>query len=152
MAQGSRGSGAIALSMASHARRSSGSHRLTGKRTATPGRAGDPVAYIPSPRNIKTSVKMGKVQLFCPRCRKLCPDMIAVQSCDCDNPYQSPLPDGFLDDTVQGYEESLRTHERTITGLRDRIAELEAENERLKWQLVGGPAFPLVIMEGADID
>lgn len=79
----------------------------------------------------------------------------SVSSCPSSvppNPYQSPLPDGFLDDTVQGYEESIRTHERTITELRDRIAALEAENERLKWQLVGSPILAGGFLEGADID
>lgn len=85
------------------------------------------------------------------------------------NPYQSPLPEGFVDDTIMGYEESLSTHQRVINSLRDRIKVLEAENEGLKQQLVskpvsGGFRVPQVTgvefcptvfgchMESADID
>jgi hypothetical protein len=68
------------------------------------------------------------------------------------NPYQTPLPDEFLDDTVQGYEESIRTHEQIILGLRNRVSELEAEVSRLKWELVSPPIMLGLFMESADID
>lgn len=72
---------------------------------------------------------------------------------DMSNPYQSPLPDEFLDEGVQKYEGALEAQNGLITRLRDRIVQLEAENERLKWQLVSPQIDVLASYpEGADID
>jgi hypothetical protein len=59
MGKGCSSAGPHALQVGAIGPDSSGPHRLSGKRTATPGWRGGPGADIPSPRNIKTSVKMG---------------------------------------------------------------------------------------------
>ena len=48
--------------------------------------------------------------------------------------------------------EQLETVEAVITGLRAQIEVLEAENERLKWELLGSPVVFGCSMEGADVD
>ena len=77
------------------------------------------------------------------------------------NPYRSPLPEEFKDEAVRQYEVAIESHEELIRQLRDRVVQLESENEGLKWRLASTPKHlmrPPVIsfmgfhMESADVD
>ena len=48
--------------------------------------------------------------------------------------------------------EQFETVEAVVESLQARIAVLEAENERLKWELLGKPVVFGCSMEGADVD
>ncbi len=49
-----------------------------------------------------------------------------------ENPYQSPVPEDFLDERSREYELALGGFEHMVNLLRDRIAQLEAELVRSK--------------------
>lgn len=78
------------------------------------------------------------------------------------NPYQSPLPDEFLDEKTMAYELALGGFEHLVNMLRDRIRGLEEENDRLRLELLSPRRRdlmkPPVIsffgfqMESADVD